>query len=84
MVTGSHLDSQPRGGKFDGAFGVIGGFEALEAIARAGIEPERPIDLVAWTNEEGGRLPAGRHGLCGVRGRARSSRASSGSRTVGA
>ena len=62
VVTGSHLDSQPRGGKFDGAYGVIGGFEALEAIARAGIEPERPIDLVAWTNEEGGRYQPGAMG----------------------
>ena len=59
VVTGSHLDSQPRGGKFDGAYGVVGGFEALEAIARAGVETERPIDLVAWTNEEGGRFQPG-------------------------
>jgi len=62
VVTGSHLDSQPRGGKFDGAYGVVGGFEALEAIARAGIEPERPIDLIAWTNEEGGRFQPGAMG----------------------
>ena len=62
VVTGSHLDSQPRGGKFDGAYGVIGGFEALEAIARAGVETERPIDLVAWTNEEGGRFQPGAMG----------------------
>ena len=59
VVTGSHLDSQPRGGKFDGAYGVVGGFEALEAIARTGVETERPIDLVAWTNEEGGRFQPG-------------------------
>ena len=59
VVTGSHLDSQPRGGRFDGAYGVVGGFEALEAIARAGVETERPIDLVAWTNEEGGRFQPG-------------------------
>ena len=69
VVTGSHLDSQPRGGKFDGAYGVIGGFEALEAIAQAGIETARPIDVVAWTNEEGGRFQPGRHGVCGVRRR---------------
>ena len=62
VVTGSHLDSQPRGGKFDGAYGVIGGFEALEAIARAGVQTERPIDLVAWTNEEGGRFQPGAMG----------------------
>ena len=62
VVTGSHLDSQPRGGKFDGSYGVIGGFEALEAIARAGVETARPIDLVAWTNEEGGRFQPGAMG----------------------
>ncbi len=62
VVTGSHLDSQPRGGKFDGAYGVVGGFEALEAIAQAGVETERPIDLVAWTNEEGGRYQPGAMG----------------------
>ena len=62
VVTGSHLDSQPRGGKFDGAYGVIGGLEALEAIAQAGIETVRPIDVVAWTNEEGGRFQPGAMG----------------------
>ena len=62
VVTGSHLDSQPRGGKFDGSYGVIGGFEALEAIAKAGIETARPIDVVAWTNEEGGRFQPGAMG----------------------
>ncbi len=62
VVTGSHLDSQPRGGKFDGSYGVIGGFEALEAITQAGIETARPIDLVAWTNEEGGRFQPGAMG----------------------
>ena len=62
VVTGSHLDSQPRGGKFDGAYGVIGGFEALEAIAQAGLETERPIDVIACTNEEGGRFQPGAMG----------------------
>ncbi len=62
VVTGSHLDSQPRGGKFDGAYGVVGGFEALEAIHRTGIETERPIEVVAWTNEEGGRFQPGAMG----------------------
>ena len=59
VSTGSHLDSQPRGGKFDGAFGVIGGFEALEAIRCAGIKPKSSIELIAWTNEEGGRFQPG-------------------------
>ncbi len=61
-VTGSHLDSQPKGGKFDGAYGVVGGFEALEAIERAGIKTRRPIDVVAWSNEEGGRFQPGAMG----------------------
>ena len=59
VTTGSHLDSQPKGGKFDGAYGVVGGFEALEAIHRAGIETRHPIEVVAWTNEEGGRYQPG-------------------------
>lgn len=59
IVTGSHLDSQPTGGKFDGAYGVVGGFEALEAIERAGIETRHSIEVVAWTNEEGGRFQPG-------------------------
>ncbi len=62
VVTGSHLDSQPTGGKFDGSYGVIGGLEALEAIERAGIETERPIEVAAWTNEEGGRFQPGAMG----------------------
>ncbi|MDP6474424.1 MAG: M20 family metallo-hydrolase [Alphaproteobacteria bacterium] len=61
-VTGSHLDSQPKGGKFDGAYGVVGGFEALEAIERAGVETRRPIEVVAWSNEEGGRFQPGAMG----------------------
>ena len=56
VLTGSHLDSQPAGGKFDGAYGVLAGLEALKALDDAGIETTRPIDVVAWTNEEGGRF----------------------------
>ena len=59
VVTGSHLDSQPKGGKFDGAYGVVGGFEVLEAVERAGIATRRPIEVVAWSNEEGGRFQPG-------------------------
>jgi N-carbamoyl-L-amino-acid hydrolase len=57
VMTGSHMDSQPRGGRFDGIYGVLAGLEALEAIDAAGVETRRPIELVAWTNEEGGRFP---------------------------
>ena len=56
VMTGSHMDSQPRGGRFDGIYGVLAGLEALEAIDEAGLKTRRPIELVAWTNEEGGRF----------------------------
>ncbi len=56
VMTGSHLDSQPKGGRFDGAYGVLAGFEALEALDEAGVKTRRPIEVVAWTNEEGGRF----------------------------
>ncbi len=59
VLIGSHLDSQPTGGKFDGAYGVLAALEALEAIAEAGIETRRPIAVVAWTNEEGSRFQPG-------------------------
>jgi len=57
VMTGSHMDSQPRGGRFDGIYGVLAGLEALEAIDRAGVATRHPVELVAWSNEEGGRFP---------------------------
>ncbi|MFQ5970916.1 MAG: M20 family metallo-hydrolase [Alphaproteobacteria bacterium] len=59
VLTGSHLDSQPTGGKFDGAYGVLAGVEALEAMNGAGVETRRAICVVAWTNEEGSRFQPG-------------------------
>ncbi|HEY0832427.1 MAG TPA: M20 family metallo-hydrolase [Azospirillum sp.] len=59
VLTGSHLDTQPMGGKFDGAYGVMAGLEALQAMNDAGIETRRPVELVAWTNEEGSRFQPG-------------------------
>ncbi len=56
IMTGSHMDSQPRGGRFDGIYGVLAGFEALEAMDEAGVTTRRPVEVVAWTNEEGGRF----------------------------
>jgi N-carbamoyl-L-amino-acid hydrolase len=56
VMTGSHMDSQPRGGRFDGIYGVLAGLEALEAIDAAGLRTRRPLELVAWSNEEGGRF----------------------------
>jgi N-carbamoyl-L-amino-acid hydrolase len=56
VMTGSHMDSQPRGGRFDGIYGVLAGLEALESIDAAGLRTRRPLELVAWSNEEGGRF----------------------------
>lgn len=59
ILTGSHLDSQPTGGRFDGVVGVLAGLEALGALVCAGIRPLRSIEVVAWSNEEGGRFAPG-------------------------
>lgn len=56
IMSGSHMDSQPRGGRFDGIYGVLAALEALDAIDAAGVKTRRPIELVAWSNEEGGRF----------------------------
>src|SRR5437762_4591175 len=56
VVTGSHLDTQPTGGKFDGAYGVMAGLELLRTLNDLGYETEAPIEVVAWTNEEGSRF----------------------------
>ncbi|APZ44701.1 Zn-dependent hydrolase [Acidihalobacter ferrooxydans] len=62
ILTGSHLDSQPSGGRFDGAYGVMAALEVLEALSDAGVETEHPVDLVVWTNEEGSRFAPGAMG----------------------
>jgi N-carbamoyl-L-amino-acid hydrolase len=59
VLTGSHMDSQPEGGRFDGIYGVIAGLEVLEAMHAAGLRTRRAIEVVAWTNEEGGRFAPG-------------------------
>lgn len=59
VMTGSHIDSQPLGGKFDGAYGVMAGLEVVRALNDAGIETASPLDIVAWTDEEGARFSAG-------------------------
>ncbi|PWC18524.1 Zn-dependent hydrolase [Brenneria corticis] len=56
VLTGSHGDSQPLGGRFDGIYGVLAGLEALRTLNDHGIETERAIELVNWTNEEGARF----------------------------
>jgi N-carbamoyl-L-amino-acid hydrolase len=57
VMSGSHMDSQPRGGRFDGIYGVLAALEALEAIDEAGVKTRHPLEIVAWSNEEGGRFP---------------------------
>jgi N-carbamoyl-L-amino-acid hydrolase len=54
--TGSHLDSQPTGGKFDGVYGVLAGLEVLRTLNDREIATERPVEVVVWTNEEGCRF----------------------------
>jgi N-carbamoyl-L-amino-acid hydrolase len=56
VVTGSHLDTQPTGGKFDGIFGVLAGLEVIRSLNDLGYETEHPIEVVVWTNEEGSRF----------------------------
>ncbi len=62
ILLGSHLDTQPTGGKFDGAYGVIAGLEVLRAIRSLRRTPTRSIEVVAWTNEEGSRFLPGATG----------------------
>lgn len=56
VAIGSHLDTVPTGGKFDGAYGVMAGLEVLRSLRELDIETRLPIELVAWTNEEGARF----------------------------
>jgi N-carbamoyl-L-amino-acid hydrolase len=56
VMSGSHMDSQPTGGRFDGMYGVLAAFEALEALEDSGARTKRPVMAVAWTNEEGSRF----------------------------
>ena len=53
------MDTQPNGGRFDGIYGVIAGLEALTALHDSSVELRRPVEVVAWTNEEGGRFAPG-------------------------
>ncbi|MEJ7138880.1 Zn-dependent hydrolase [Amphibiibacter pelophylacis] len=56
VVTGSHIDTQPTGGKFDGNYGVLAGLEVVRTLNDHGIETEAPIEVAWWTNEEGSRF----------------------------
>lgn len=56
IAVGSHLDTQPKGGRFDGILGVLAGLETFRALDEQGNLTERPLELVVWTNEEGSRF----------------------------
>jgi len=56
VMVGSHLDSQPTGGKYDGVLGVLAGLEIVETLNDLSITTEHPIEIVSWTNEEGARF----------------------------
>nr|WP_275669689.1 Zn-dependent hydrolase [Achromobacter aloeverae] len=56
IATGSHIDTQPTGGRFDGCYGVMAGLEVMRTLQEQGIVTEAPLELVIWTNEEGSRF----------------------------
>ena len=56
VATGSHLDTQPKGGRFDGVFGVLAGLEVMRTLNDHGIRTQAPIEVINWTNEEGSRF----------------------------
>jgi len=70
LLSGSHLDSQPTGGKFDGVYGVVAALEVLTVLAEQGQRPRGDVIAVAWMNEEGSRFAPGMMGsevFAGVR-----------------
>ena len=71
VLTGSHMDSQPDGGRFDGIYGFVAGLEVLEALDEAGVATRRPIEVAAWTNEEGSRFEPGCMGSMAFAGTAK-------------
>lgn len=56
VMTGSHIDTQPTGGKFDGCYGVLAGLEVMRTLNDHSIQTESPLELAIWTNEEGSRF----------------------------
>jgi N-carbamoyl-L-amino-acid hydrolase len=56
VTTGSHIDTQPTGGKFDGNYGVLAGLEVIRALNDAQVQTQAPIEVAVWTNEEGSRF----------------------------
>jgi N-carbamoyl-L-amino-acid hydrolase len=56
VLAGSHLDTQPTGGKFDGVYGVLAGLEVIRTLNDLNYETESPVEVAVWTNEEGSRF----------------------------
>ncbi|MCL9656714.1 Zn-dependent hydrolase [Pseudomonas protegens] len=56
VMMGSHLDTQPEGGRFDGVYGVLAGLEVLRTLNDLGVQTRKPLELAVWTNEEGARF----------------------------
>jgi N-carbamoyl-L-amino-acid hydrolase len=56
IIAGSHIDTQPTGGKFDGNYGVLAALEVLRSLNDAGVRTEAPLEVAVWTNEEGSRF----------------------------
>jgi beta-ureidopropionase / N-carbamoyl-L-amino-acid hydrolase len=56
VVMGSHLDTQPKGGRFDGIYGVLAGLEVVRTLNDRGIQTDKPLEIAVWTNEEGARF----------------------------
>ncbi|PYC30030.1 Zn-dependent hydrolase [Pseudomonas protegens] len=56
VMMGSHLDTQPEGGRFDGVYGVLAGLEVLRTLNDLGVQTRKPLEVVVWTNEEGARF----------------------------
>ena len=56
VVTGSHLDTQPTGGKFDGVYGVLAGLEVIRTLNDVDYQTDAPLEVTVWTNEEGSRF----------------------------
>jgi len=56
IATGSHIDTQPTGGKFDGNYGVLAGLEVVRTLNDLGLQTEAPLEVCVWTNEEGSRF----------------------------
>ena len=57
IATGSHLDTQPHGGRFDGIYGVLAGLEVVRTLNDNNVRTQKPVDVIVWTNEEAARFP---------------------------